>query len=429
MSNIADKIYNCYLDSNGISTDTRKISTGELFFALKGPNFDANSYAEMALGKGASFAIIDDESYQIDGKTILVDDVLSALQALATHHRKTLDIPVFGITGSNGKTTTKELVQGVLETKYNAYSTPGNLNNHIGVPLTILGIPKNTDVAIIELGANHVGEIDALCRICQPTHGMITNIGRDHLEGFGSFEGSLRANSELYDYLIKNGGKIFVNSEDELLTNMAKRISGPVFYPQEDDSIQTTFLSADPFVRYINQDQEEITTRLIGDYNFHNIAAAICIGNFFGVSIKDIDNAICKYVSSNNRSQWIETEKNHILMDAYNANPSSMEVALNNFHKMHAKNKIVILGDMFELGDYSVEEHSQIGKLLDRYRFDMTILVGEDMKYAHEQFRESIYFKEKFQVEKYLESYPITSSTILLKASRGIKLETLLQNL
>ena len=424
-SNILENIYKCFLESNGISTDTRKINIGELFFALRGPNFNANSYAEMAIAKGATWAIIDDSAYQIEGKTIVVEDVLVTLQELATHHRSLLQIPVIGLTGSNGKTTTKELMHRVLDVKFKTYSTPGNYNNHIGVPLTILGIPQNTEIAIIELGANHIGEISRLCQICQPTHGMITNVGKDHLEGFGSFEGSLRANSELYEYLIQHDGKVFVNSQDEILTNMAKRISEPIFYPEANDFSHTIFVSSDPFVHYKNQDQNEVKTKIIGDYNFHNIAAVICVGKFFGIETGKMDEAISSYVSTNNRSQWIETEKNKILMDAYNANPSSMEAAIMNFHKMAGDRKVVILGDMYELGDFSREEHQQIGRLLEKYRFQLTILVGEDMKYAHKEIPASLHFETKTGVDRYLEENPVSDSTILLKASRGIGLETL----
>lgn len=426
-SNILIKIYKCFLESNGISTDTRNIKVGELFFALKGPNFNANSYAGMAIEKGASFAVIDDVNYEIQGKTLLVEDVLVALQQVATHHRSTLDIPVIGLTGSNGKTTTKELMHLVLKQKYRVYSTAGNLNNHIGVPLTVLRIPQNAEIAIIELGANHIGEIGILCQICQPSHGLITNVGRDHLEGFGSFEGSLRANSELYEYLINQKGKVFVNALDPILLNMSKRIESPVYYPDSEGSEK--FLEADPFVKYINKEGNEIETQLIGEYNFANISAAVCVGDHFEVNNNNIDGAITSYVPDNNRSQWVVTESNQLLMDAYNANPSSMEVALKNFSLMSSLRKVVILGDMYELGNYSKEEHQNVGLLLDTYQFDDAFLVGEDMKYAKERFQNAHYFEDKKELVHYLESNPIIDSTILLKASRGIKLETLTQYL
>ncbi len=423
--NTLDNIYNLFLQSNGICTDTRKINKGEIFFALKGPNFDANAYAEAALDKGAAYAIIDETSYKKDERYIVVEDVLHTLQDLAAHHRAQFDIPVIGLTGSNGKTTTKELMKSALQTKYNVTATKGNFNNHIGVPLTLLQIDAKTEIAIIEMGANHIGEIAFLCNIARPTHGLITNIGRAHLEGFGSIEGVLRAKSELYQFLIENEGTIFINSDDQILMNMSKRVNNPVLYPSEDDFSTTRFISANPAVAF-ESNGKTYYTKLIGEFNFSNITAALCVAKYFDIKGEDASKSIEEYSPDANRSQMLKIGSNTLIMDAYNANPESMKAALLNFENMEVANKVVILGDMFELGSYAEEEHKKIGEIVNECHFDQCYFVGNEMQYAHPQVKGSLYFQTKADLAEYLNEHPIQNATILLKASRGIGLETLL---
>ncbi len=426
VSNTLDNIYKLFLLSNGICTDTRKINTGEIFFALKGPNFNGNTYAEKALSAGASHAVIDEKYYNKDERYLLVDDVLQSLQSLATHHRSQFKIPVIGLTGSNGKTTTKELIKAVLQAKYNVTATTGNLNNHIGVPLTLLQMDATTEFAIIEMGANHVGEISFLCSIAKPTHGLITNIGHAHLEGFGSLDGVLRAKSEIYQYLIEKEGVVFINTDDPTLMNMSKGIKNPIFYPAENDFSATGFISADPAVDF-ESNGELYHSNLIGGYNFSNIAAALCIGKYFELSMEDSAKAIVDYTPDANRSQLLKLGTNTLIMDAYNANPESMKEAIINFEQMVAANKVVILGDMFELGDYSEEEHKKIGEFVNTCHFDRCFFVGEEMQFAHPQVSGSLYFQLKADLAKYLDENPVRNATILMKASRGIGLETLLE--
>ncbi len=424
-----NNIYKLFLENKGVSTDTRTIHPNDIFFALKGPNFNANQLAEEAIVKGARAAVIDDPSYVIQDKTILVDNVLEALQELASFHRRQLDFPVVALTGSNGKTTTKELIRAVLVTRYRITVTEGNLNNHIGVPLTLLSLRDDTEIAVVEMGANHIGEIAFLCEMAAPTHGLITNIGKAHLEGFGSIEGVLRAKSELYQYLLNHGGEVFINSEDQALKNMSKRFKNPLFYPAVSDYCHTKFMGADPMVRFETENTTVFDTQLIGAYNFINIAAAICVGKYFGIHPDDAGKAIAEYLPVTLRSQVIKKGTNTIIMDAYNANPESMKAAILDFDRMKALHKTVILGDMFELGNYSRDEHEALGKLLKTCSFDTILLTGEEMAAAHKEVPGSVYFKTKSQLERYLESHPVTDSTVLLKASRGIALETVTEKL
>ena len=418
-------LYERFKQSTGVSTDTRSLSEGAIFFALKGPNFNANDFAHAAIEKGALLAVVDtaDPDFQEDERFLVVEDALDALQWLASEYRKEFDIPVIGLTGSNGKTTTKELIHRVLSSKSKAFATPGNLNNHIGVPLTILQMPRDTQIAIVELGANHLGEIAKLCGICQPTHGLITNIGKDHLEGFGSFEGSLRANSELYQYLIENEGVVFINSADSILKNMSKRFSSPILFPGKDDYSQTEFIKSNPFIEYKSESGEIVKTGLIGRYNFDNIASALCIGKYFSVPEPEANAAVAEYRALNNRSEWKKSAYNTILLDAYNANPSSMEVALDSFLEMDGDKKVVLLGDMFELGEYSVEEHRNLGKKLASSDIEKVILCGKEMRYAAGQIQNAVYFPEKKELIQFLQSDPITDYLILIKGSRGMALE------
>ncbi|MBS9522549.1 UDP-N-acetylmuramoyl-tripeptide--D-alanyl-D-alanine ligase [Litoribacter alkaliphilus] len=423
------KLYLAYKDASGISTDTRNIQPGNMFFALKGPSFNANEFAATALKNGASVAVIDDEEYlpnKKDDSYILVDDALTALQRLANHHRKQLNIPILAITGTNGKTTTKELLNAVLSTKFKTYATKGNLNNHIGVPLTLLTMGKKVELGIVEMGANKVGDIAELCAIAEPTHGLITNIGKAHLEGFGGFDGVLRAKTEMYHYLIENNGKIFVNSTNPILMNMVKRMKDPFLYPQSLDNYHTYFVSADPFVKFKTANGNVCETKMLGGYNFENIATALAVGNFFGVEEERAVEAVCNYTPSNMRSQLVEKRSNLIVLDAYNANPTSMEGAIKTFGAMTGKkHKMVILGDMYELGEQSEEEHEKLGQLVKEYHFDKVCFAGELTKAALKQAPDALYFPDPFSLRNWLKDMALEDYLILIKGSRGMKMETL----
>jgi len=424
-----EKLYEKFLEAGKISTDTRQIAEGSIFFALRGDKFNANEFAQQALEKGARYAVVDDAQYAKDPRCILVDDVLKALQELARYHRSKLTIPVIGLTGSNGKTTSKELLNAVLSKKFKTFATKGNLNNHIGVPLSVLSIDNSVEIAVIEMGANHLGEIALLCSITNPTHGFITNIGKAHIGTFGGFENIIRGKSELYQHLIVNNGTVFINSQNEILANMAKRFSKPYFYPASGDYIHVSLLDADPFIRYKAEEKDIVQTQLMGAYNFENIAAALCIGKFFGVEAVDANKAVADYVPGNMRSQILTRGTNTIILDAYNANPSSMEAAINNLAGMHAKRKVVILGDMFELEEEAEKEHRKIGELLNEKKFDQIYFCGKLMKAAKAVHGAGKLFEEKELLIKELKNHPIKDSTILIKASRGIGLESIVEYL
>jgi UDP-N-acetylmuramoyl-tripeptide--D-alanyl-D-alanine ligase len=424
---MTEKIYQIYLESTGICTDTRQIRKGNLFFALKGPNFNANSFASQAIEHGAIAAVIDDRDYEIPGKTVLVDDGLAALQVVARRHRKTLKIPIIGITGSNGKTTTKELISAVLSSAYKTFATKGNLNNHIGVPLSILSITDDHEIGVIEMGANHIGEIADLCTISQPTHGLITNIGKAHTGLFGGFEGVIRAKSELYDYLIRNQGTIFINQNQEILMNMSKRVQNPVYYPEKTSFCPSEFLEADPFVKIKTENGEILASQLVGKYNFDNIATALCLGKYFKVPENKASDAIKKYQPSNNRSQIIKKGDNAIILDAYNANPSSMEKAIENLAQTKSDKKVAIIGDMFELGDDTKNEHEAIGALLKKHSIDDVFFCGTSMRYAYDSFGKGFYAPDKKTLIDHLRSTAFSRATILIKASRGMALEDVVE--
>ena len=417
-------LYQKYRASGKVSTDTRQITPGSVFFALKGEKFNANEFAADALLKGASHAVIDEPRFATDDRFIVVDDVLEALQKLARYHRDQLKIPFIGLTGSNGKTTSKELLHAVLSKKYKTLATKGNLNNHIGVPLTILSIDDSIEVAVIEMGANHLGEIALLSSIANPTHGFITNIGRAHIGMFGGFENIIRAKSELYQHLIQTKGQVFINSQNPILFNMAKRFTNPLFYPGGGDYYHCELLSADPFLKVRTESGEEITTQLIGDYNFENVAVALCIGKHFGVKSKEANAAIAGYAPGKMRSQVIKKGTNTIILDAYNANPSSMSAAIENLAAMKTGKKAVILGDMFELGDEAEADHKTIGKLLSAKQFDEVYLCGSLMKAAKQELPSAHHFEKKEDLLKALQQNPLSDATILVKASRGIGLES-----
>jgi UDP-N-acetylmuramoyl-tripeptide--D-alanyl-D-alanine ligase len=424
-----EKIYQKYLESKKISTDTRQITPGSVFFALKGDKFNANEFAAEALNKGAHYAVIDEARFKKDDRYFLVNDVLETLQQLARHHRNQLNIPVLGLTGSNGKTTSKELVHAVLSKKFKTHATKGNLNNHIGVPLTILAIDRSVEFAVIEMGANHLGEIALLCSIANPTHGFITNIGKAHIGTFGGYENIIRGKSELYQHLITNNGQVFINSQNEILANMAKRFQNPIFYPGPTDFYKAELVSADPMVKVKADNGETVETNLIGGYNFENIAAALCIGKFFGVDARDANTAVAEYIPGNMRSQVVKKETNTVILDAYNANPSSMQAAIENLSLMNASNKVLILGDMFELEGEADKEHQAIGALIKQKGFKNVYLCGSLFKAALREVPDAKYFEKKDQLMLELKQYPIRNATILVKASRGIGLETIVDSL
>jgi len=422
-------LYEKFKQSTGVCTDTRKIKEGNLFFALKGPNFNANKLADQALELGASYAVIDDAEFDKGERFILVEDGLTALQQLANYHRKQLQIPIIGITGSNGKTTTKELTRNVLSTKYNVLATKGNLNNHIGVPLTLLSIDDSIEIAIIEMGANHVGEIAALCLIAEPTHGLITNIGKAHLEGFGGIEGVIRGKSEMYHWLIEHEGVIFVNSQNEILSNIAqKRIKAPVYYPAKGDFLHLNLIEAKPEIVFEDENGDRVNTSLSGAYNFENMATALCVGKYFGVDPQQANAAVANYIPDNNRSQILKKGTNTIIMDAYNANPTSMKAALENLALMKG-NKIAILGDMFELGAESELEHAAVGIQTLGLALEQVIFCGENMKAAAATNLDALYFETKQALNDYLGTQTWEGKIILLKGSRGMGLESLLDSL
>jgi UDP-N-acetylmuramoyl-tripeptide--D-alanyl-D-alanine ligase len=420
-------LYTLFQQTRKVSTDTRQITPGSVFFALKGPNFNANEFASEALARGAMIAVVDERRFAINDRYVLVDDVLKTLQELAVHHRNQLDIPVVALTGSNGKTTSKELVHAVLSKKFNVHATRGNLNNHIGVPLTILSIGTNAQIAVIEMGANHVGEIAALCRIANPTHGFVTNIGKAHIGTFGGFENIIRAKTELYDHLAGNNGTVFINSQNPLLVAMSSRFTKPVLYPGAGDYYQCSMTGSDPYLAIRAENGEEIRTQLTGAYNFENAAAALCIGKFFGVEPAAANDAVRSYVPSNMRSQVVVKGSNTIILDAYNANPSSMAAAIGNLASMKADRKVLILGDMFELEGEAEVEHRAIGKLIRENAFDDVFLCGDLFATARQELASAKYFPSREALEIHLRNHPISGSTILLKASRGMGLEKVLE--
>ena len=423
-----EDIYNIYQRHPSIQTDTRKLKAGDIFFALKGPNFNGNAFAKQAIDIGAAYVVIDEKEYEIPGKTFLVPDVLLALQQLALHHRKQFDFPFIAITGSNGKTTTKELIHAVLSSKFKTYTTEGNLNNHIGVPLTILKIKPDAQMAVIEMGANHLKEIAGYCQIALPTHGLITNCGKAHLEGFGSEEGVRIGKGELFDHLrTLTHGFAFVMWDYDYLQEMSKGISGIIKYGTKDnDHVIGKILPNENFLKVqITQGLDDgiISTQLVGEYNLPNVLAAVTVGKFFEVPEDKIRSAIENYAPSNSRSQLIEKDSNKIILDAYNANPSSMKLAIENFAKKNSENKILMLGAMAELGKQSLQEHQEIIDLIKKYSWKEVVLVGGDfLKLSHPflSFENSFLAKEWFSKQQFQNSY------ILVKGSRSMQMEKIL---
>ncbi len=428
-SNFIELLYSRFLLSTGVSTDTRTLQPGNLFFALKGPNFNANAYAEQALAQGASYAVIDDVAWKKDDRYIVTSDTLLALQDLARFHRSRFKRKVIGLTGSNGKTTTKELIDAVLSKKFITLATTGNLNNHIGVPLTVLQIHPQVEVAIIEMGANKLGDIKELCDIADPNYALITNIGKAHLEGFGGIEGVLRGKSELFDHIRQHGGTVFINSRQEALKNMARRFETAVSFPNAGDTTHITFVEADPFVVFRVGDRLPVKSQLVGAYNFDNIAAAVTVGLHFGVAVEDAEQAVAGYNPTNNRSQIVKAGTNTIILDAYNANPDSMKAAIGNLKAMKEPSKVAILGDMLELGDYSDQEHATIGKIACEAALQQILLCGPRMKKAKETCPSALHFETRDELLAYLKKSPLTNQTILIKASRGMGLEKVVEAL
>ena len=422
-------LHSLFLNSTGVSTDTRSIKSGTIFFALKGDNFNANKFAADAIELGALFSVVDEEPETENDKLIVVDNVLEALQDLAHFHRKYLDIPIIAITGSNGKTTSKELISSVLSEQFTVFATKGNFNNHIGVPLTLLEMDNSTNIGVVEMGANHIGEIRKLCEIAAPDYGYITNFGKAHLEGFGSLQGVIRGKSELYDYLISNSGVVFINADDSKQLKQIKDYNNIFKFSKSKNSDSEISMQAKtPFVK-INFLDQEIQSQLIGAYNFSNIAAAISIGHYFELDFLKIKKGIELYQPKNNRSQIIKQKSNTIILDAYNANPTSMNAALDNFSLMKGDNKIVILGDMFELGDESFNEHKAVIDLVNSLNFSFTYYVGQHF-IKHKFLSESVFFFDSTDVlKRHFQSLSISNSVILVKGSRGMSLEVLLQYL
>ena len=413
-----EDLYKIYLQSYKVSTDTRSIEKGSIFFALKGDNFNGNKFVEKAIESGAAIAVIDEKKYFVKGKTYLTDNVLDFLQKFANYHRKQLKATFIGITGTNGKTTTKELVHQVLAKKYNVLATKGNFNNHIGVPLTLLSITPDHDMAIIEMGANHPGEIADLCKIAMPQYGYVTNFGKAHLEGFGSFEGIIKTKSELFQYLLSTNGTVFVNNEDPIQVEKTKNnkksfISDKIF-----------FEGANPYV-LVNNNGLMIKTKLIGNYNFANIKCAISIGEFFGVDRLKIKDALEVYESSNNRSQIINKDSLTIILDAYNANPTSMRAAISNLEEIDSDYKVAILGDMFELGKYSEDEHLSLATELDKSSIDEIYLIGKE--FSKTKLTKLKYYTSTEDLISAGVVSDIKNATILIKGSRGMALERILE--
>lgn len=460
MDIISDILYPQYLKSRAVTTDSRKITSGCIFFAFKGANFDGNAFAGQALQQGAALCVISDASSKVDERCIVVPDVLITLQDLAHYHRSQLSIPVVGITGTNGKTTTKELVNAVLSRRFRTHATQGNLNNHLGVPLTLLSMPQETDIAIVEMGASHPGEIDMLCGIAQPTVGLITTVGKAHLEGFGSFEGVVQAKTELYRYLAVNSGTVFVNEDNDILLSKAEELStlrdepspvpgyippmptqfkddekGPMlsivtYGSKENAEVKGRLVGASPYLKFYLEENDQVysvQTQLLGVYNFVNAMAAVCVGRYFGVDFYEIKEALEQYSPHNNRSEYVKTDHNELIMDCYNANPSSMSVALDSLLAMKSEGgKWAMLGQMNELGDDSVKEHEAIVDKLRLASLAGVILVGSNFRFAEGRTLSNgnkiLWFPTTEETRQYLVRHTIANSIVLLKGSNSTRM-------
>lgn len=422
-----EALYKIYRKHPSVQTDTRKLKPGDIFFALKGPNFNGNEFTAKALEAGAALAVIDEKEFAINGKTILVDDVLTALQQLANYHRRQFHIPFIAITGSNGKTTTKELIHAVLSEAYKTYTTEGNLNNHIGIPLTILKIKDDAEIAVIEMGANHLHEIESYCKIADPTHGLITNCGKAHLEGFGSIEGVKKAKGELFDHLReRQDGTAFVMWDYDYLQQMSNGISKIIKYGTRDADFTGTAMALSTFlsVRFVERDTiTDINTNLVGDYNLPNVLAAIAVGRTMNIGIEKIKQAIENYTPSNSRSQLIEAGSNKFILDAYNANPSSMRLAVENFAKVDAPKKIMMLGAMAEMGKETNAEHEALASLINKFKWEDVILVGKAFEPFKQNFR---YFENANDAGRWFKEQEFNNTYFLVKGSRSTQMEKIL---
>ncbi len=428
-----EAIYEIYQQHFSIQTDTRKLKKNDLFFALKGPNFNGNEFAKQALDKGAAYVFVDELIPFSDDRIVHTNDVLQTLQDLSKFHRIQLKnlhagkgVPLIGITGSNGKTTTKELVSKVISSKFKTYTTEGNLNNHIGVPLTILKIKDDVEMAVIEMGANHLGEIAGYCEYAMPTHGLITNCGKAHLEGFGSIENVKKGKGELFDYLRKHDGAAFVNQDDSSLVQLSDGINEVIYYGTKEGKAKGRIVKSDPLLE-INIDGTipfHIQTKLVGAYNLPNVLAAVCIGQFFGIDNEQIKSAIENYTPSNSRSQLLQYNTNTVILDAYNANPSSMKSAIENFAAMKADKKLLMLGSMMELGAESDSEHAAIISLIEKYKWDTVVLVGNGFKEVQHNF---INYNTALEAKEWLQRFHPENAHILIKGSRSMQMEKVLE--
>ncbi len=422
-----EQLYDIYLQYPHVQTDTRKLKQGDIYFALKGENFNGNQFTKQALEAGASYAVIDEPAYQLNDQCILVEDVLSSLQQLACHHRKQFNIPFIAITGSNGKTTTKELMHAVLSSTYKTSATEGNLNNHIGIPLTILKIKKDTEIAIIEMGANHQKEIEGYCKIALPTHAIINNCGKAHLEGFGGIEGVRKGKGELFDYIREINGIIFRNVDLDYLISMSSGIDQQITYGSTTADYRGIIESNEPLLNVaITTPKQEciIRTQLVGEYNFPNVMAAVAIGSYFNIPIETIQKSIENYSPSNSRSQLIVQGSNTIILDAYNANPTSMAAAIRNFRNADYPNKVVMIGAMMELGEESLNEHQQIIQLLEESNWNQLVLVGGDFKKCHHSY---LFFDTLKEASEWFKTNSFEHTAFLIKGSRAMAMEKVLQ--
>jgi UDP-N-acetylmuramoyl-tripeptide--D-alanyl-D-alanine ligase len=420
-----EQLYEIFLQYPNVQTDTRKIEKDQLFFALKGESFNGNHFALQALENGAAYAVIDEMPAESNDRLILVEDVLTTLQQLAKYHRQQFNIPFIAITGSNGKTTTKELVSTVLAAQYRTYTTQGNLNNHIGIPLTLLRVKKDAEIAVIEMGANHQKEIEGYCTYTLPTHGIITNCGKAHLEGFGGVEGVRKGKGELYDYIRQNNGTIFAFDDYDYLHDMSKGVNNIVWYGTTNGSVVGNIQTSEPFLTlYIKQPTSlQIESQLVGGYNLPNVLCATAVGIHFDINSEKIKSAIENYAPSNSRSQLVENGSNKIILDAYNANPSSMKAAIENFAAMKADNKMLFLGGMMELGEGSIQEHQEIIALIEKYDWNEVVLVGGDYKNVEHSFN---YFSNVSEAKEWFQKQNFQNSFMLVKGSRSMQMEKLL---
>jgi UDP-N-acetylmuramoyl-tripeptide--D-alanyl-D-alanine ligase len=419
-----EELYTLFLQHPSVKIDTRKINKGDIFFALKGPNFNGNHFAKQALEAGAACVVVDEELNFSDSRLVRTNDVLTTLQQLAGHHRQKFKIPFIAITGSNGKTTTKELVHQVLSSSYKTYTTQGNLNNHIGIPLTLLSIREDAEMAVIEMGANHQKEIEAYCSYTRPTHGLITNIGKAHLEGFGGIEGVKKGKGELFVYLRETGGTAFVNSDDPSIVQLSDGIN-KIVYGKKEGTVQGETVKSSTFLEVkINTDAEIglVQTQLVGDYNLPNVLAAVTIAKYFKVAPARIKKALQDYIPSNSRSQLIKRDSNTFILDAYNANPASMKAAIENFAKMEGRDKILMLGSMMELGPESEDEHAGIIELIKKYKWKNVVLVGNNFKNTPG----FLHFDNSVEAGKWLQQQHLANSQLLIKGSRSMQMEKVL---